>query len=250
MKIMHKTVFGQWGRLITGLMALCLASQAMAGITLARTRVVYPLSQTDVSLQLNNDRPAPSLAQAWIDEGDPNSTPADSKAPFFITPSIFRMEPKSSQMLRIVYTGQSLPENRESLFWLNVLDVPPNAKNVADRLQFAFRTRIKLFVRPAGLNGSVKESLGQLRWKAVSASTPGQSTMRVTNPSPYYLSFSEFDVQNQGQALRNEQGGMVAPFSTAILSLTGQKPLQPGAKVNYKAIGDLGEALPGTATLH
>ncbi len=250
MKIMHKTVFGQWGRLITGLMALCLASQAMAGITIVRTRVVYPLSQTDVSLQLNNDSPAPSLSQAWVDEGDPNSTPADSKAPFFITPAIFRMEPNASQMLRIVYTGQSLPDNHESLFWLNVLDVPPNAKEVTNRLQFAFRTRIKLFVRPAGLKGSVEEASAQLRWKVASSQKTGERAMEVTNSSPYYISLSEFEVQSHGQLLKNERGGMIAPFSTAVLQVAGGGGLQSGAKVNYKAIGDLGEALPGTATLN
>lgn len=250
MKIIYKTAFAHLTSLTIGLVALCLTSQAMAGITLARTRVVYPLSQTDVSLQLNNVSDSPSLAQAWIDEGDPNSTPGDSKAPFFIAPAIFRMESNASQMLRIVYTGKSLPVDRESLFWLNVLDVPPNAKNVANRLQFAFRTRIKLFVRPVGLNGSVKEAIAQLRWKAVSAPKPGQSGISVNNPSPYYLSFSEFEVQSQGQTLKNELGGMVAPFSTAVLSVAGNNPLQPGAKVSFRAIGDLGEALPGTATLN
>lgn len=250
MKTFNKPTLSNVANLIIGLVALCLTSHALAGITIATTRVVYPLSQTDVSLKLNNDSPAPSLAQAWIDEGDPNSTPADSKAPFFITPAIFRMEPNASQMLRIVYTGKSLPRDRESLFWLNVLDVPPNAKNVTNRLQFAFRTRIKLFVRPDSLNGSVKEAAAQLRWKAASDQKPGQSAISVTNGSPYYLSFSEFSVQSQGQTLKNEQGGMVAPFSTSILTVAGPGALQTGMKLSYKAIGDLGEALPGTATLN
>jgi len=57
-------------------------------------------------------------------------------------------------------------------------------------------------------------------------------------------------VQSEGQTLKNDKGGMVAPFSTSILSVTGQKPLSSGAKVTYKAIGDLGEALPGSATLN
>lgn len=245
-----KPTFKNITHLIIGLAALCLTSQAMAGITITKTRVVYPLTQTDVSVQLNNQSSSPSLSQAWIDEGDPNSTPGESKAPFFITPAIFRMEANSSKMLRIVYTGKSLPTDHESLFWLNVLDVPPNEKSVTNRLQFAFRTRIKLFVRPAGLKGNIKEAVSQLRWKAASAQKSGESAMTVTNSSPYYLSFSEFAVQSEGQTLKNDKGGMVAPFSTSILSVTGQKPLSSGAKVTYNAIGDLGEALPGSATLN
>ncbi|MEN2733548.1 fimbria/pilus periplasmic chaperone [Escherichia coli] len=47
-----------------------------------------------------------------------------------ITPPIFRMDSKSGQTVRIVYTGESLPKDRESLFYLNVLDIPakPRAK--------------------------------------------------------------------------------------------------------------------------
>lgn len=38
------------------------------------------------------------------------------------------MEPKSGQTIRIVYTGESLPQDRESLFYLNVLDIPAKPK--------------------------------------------------------------------------------------------------------------------------
>lgn len=46
-----------------------------------------------------------------------------------------------------------LPNNKESLFYLNVLDIPPNnpanaGKNV---IKFAMQNRIKLFYRPSGI---------------------------------------------------------------------------------------------------
>lgn len=240
-------MFKKLTTLCTGLMVLLMTSQAMAGITIAKTRVIYPIGSAEVSVQLNNSSPAPAMAQAWIDEGDANSSPGDSKAPFFITPAMFRMAANQSQLLRIVFTGKPLPADRESLFWLNVLDVPPNAKGDSNRLQFAFRTRIKLFMRPAGLSGNMKEAAGTLRWQAV----PSQKgAISVTNPSPYYLSFSEIDVQSQGQTLKNERGGMVAPFSTAVLSVPTLNSLSPGTKLHYQAIGDLGEALAGSAILH
>ncbi|HGM5492539.1 TPA: molecular chaperone [Serratia fonticola] len=233
--------------LFVGLITLLMTSQAMAGITIANTRVVYPVGTAEVSVQLNNNSSAPAMAQAWVDEGDANSSPSDSKAPFFIAPAIFRMAPNQSQMLRVVFTGKPLPVDRESLFWLNVLDVPPEAKTTANHLQFAFRTRIKLFIRPAGLVGSVKEAAGTLRWQAIPSK---KGAMSVTNSSPYYLSFSEIDVQSQGKTLKNEGGGMVAPFSTTILTVQSQNALSSGSKVHYLAIGDLGEALPGSASLN
>ena len=56
---------------------------------------------------------------------DVHSTPESVDAPFLITPPLFRMDAQKEQSLRIVYTHDQLPADRESLFWLNVLEVPP-----------------------------------------------------------------------------------------------------------------------------
>ena len=45
--------------------------------------------------------------------------------PFTMVPPLFRLDPKKGQMLRIVYTQEPLATDKETLFWLNVLEVPP-----------------------------------------------------------------------------------------------------------------------------
>lgn len=77
-----------------------------------------------INVRLNNGDSTPSLIQAWLDTGDPSSPPDSVRVPFIITPPVFRMEPLSGQTMRIMYTGEKLPADRESLFWLNVLDIP------------------------------------------------------------------------------------------------------------------------------
>lgn len=63
------------------------------------------------------------------------------------------MEPKRGQTVKVMYTGATaLPKDRESVYWFNVLEVPPKPKDAqADKnlLQLAFRTRIKLFIARA-----------------------------------------------------------------------------------------------------
>ncbi|MGE8475823.1 MAG: molecular chaperone, partial [Paraburkholderia hospita] len=117
------------GRLLAGVGVACalFAGVAQASVTIGGTRVVYPLDQREVTVKLNNDSRAPSLVQVWMDDGNVDTKPGDSKAPFVITPPIFRMDAGKSQTLRVMYSGDALPQDRESVYWLNVLDVPPKA---------------------------------------------------------------------------------------------------------------------------
>lgn len=53
-----------------------------------------------------------------------------------------------------MYTGEPLPADRESLFWMNVKAIPSLDEKLANEntLQIAIQSRIKLFYRPSGLS--------------------------------------------------------------------------------------------------
>jgi chaperone protein EcpD len=234
------------------LAAALLAGHADASVTIGGTRVVYPLAQREVTVKLDNDSKAPSLVQVWIDDGKADTAPGESKAPFMVTPPIFRMEPQKSQTLRVIYTGDALPADRESVFWLNVLDIPPKPTGEAaesNTLQFAFRTRIKIFARPAKLEGQPEDAPAQLSWKLVPDPDGEGQALSVTNPTPYHVSFSEFAVDGGGHSFKNDTGGMVAPEGTTVLAVPDMDGMDAGAKVHFTAISDYAAALPGEATL-
>ncbi|WP_405083874.1 fimbrial biogenesis chaperone [Paraburkholderia caribensis] len=190
------------GRLLAGAGVACalFAGAAQASVTIGGTRVVYPLDQREVTVKLNNDSRAPSLVQVWMDDGNVDAKPGYSKAPFVITPPIFRMDAGKSQTLRVMYSGEALPQDRESVYWLNVLDVPPkaDARPDANTLQFAYRTRIKVFVRPPKLQGTPDEAPRQLDWKVVPAPEGKGQALAVSNPTAYHVSFSEISVSSSG----------------------------------------------------
>ena len=229
-----------------GLVAALLAGSAGASVTVGGTRVVYPLENREVTVKLTNDRAEPSLVQVWMDKGNADAKPGEASAPFVITPPIFRMDSKKSQTLRMMYTGDALPQDKESVFWLNVLDVPPNtAKNVdVNTLQFAFRTRIKVFARPKGLPGTPEEAAGKVSWTVVPAADKKGFEVKVTNPTAYYVSFSEIDVVGGSQTFENDVGGMVEPRGTAQFPIKNLNAVPANAHVKYKAISDFGGALP------
>lgn len=120
---------------------------ASGAVVITGTRVIYPAAEKEVSVKMNNNGSSPVLVQSWIDNGDRRSTPENAKAPFFITPPVNRVNAGRGQVLRIRYTGETLLQDKESVFYLNVLEVPPKVKNAdgQNMLHMAFRSRLKLF---------------------------------------------------------------------------------------------------------
>lgn len=111
---------------ITGLFSL----YSHASVVIMGTRVIYPEGQRSINVRLSNDELSPSLVQSWMDTGDVSASPDSVNVPFIITPPVFRIEPHTGQTLRIIYTGEKLPHDRESLFWLNVLDIPAKPQKI------------------------------------------------------------------------------------------------------------------------
>jgi len=226
------------------LVALCLyVPGADASVVIGGTRVVFPAGQGEVTVRLSNTAAHPALVEAWIDDGDVQSTPETANTPFLITPPLFRIEANKDQSLRILYVAgaKPLPTDRESLFWLNVLEIPPKPTGAAaDRntLQFAIRSRLKLFYRPATLPGDALKAPDQLTFKAV-ADGDG-AALEVHNPTPYYITISKLSLGANGKPIPGAEG-MVAPFGNLRLPLRGEAHAPvAGTPIVFTTINDYG----------
>lgn len=227
--------------------AVCLwAPAAHASVVIDGTRVVFNASRGEASVRLTNKSTRPALVEVWIDKGNMRSTPDSVHTPFLITPPLFRMNAHKEQSLRILHVqGQKpLPADRESLFWLNVLEVPPKPTGAAahaNTLQFAIRTRIKLFYRPAHLPISRPKAPGKLTW-TTNVGKHGVM-LEVHNPTPYYLTFNKVTLTVGGHP-QNAKTGMVAPYGNLDLAVPGltQAPAS-GAQVTYYTLNDYGVAI-------
>lgn len=151
-------------RLIALTLALSGAAAGHASVVIGTTRIIYPQRDKEVTVRLESKNQAPVLVQVWLDSGDEHSTPDRATVPFIATPPIFRMDPGKQQVVRLAYTGDTLPTEQESLFWLNLLEVPAHSQE-ANQLQLAFRSRIKLFFRPSNLPSGVDAAPGKLQWR-------------------------------------------------------------------------------------
>lgn len=227
-----------------------LPTLAQASVVIGATRVIYPAKEPEVTLRLTNPGPAPALVQAWVDSGDTSSAPSNVHVPFIVTPPMSRIDPSKAQTLRIVYTGEPLPTDRESVFWLNVLDIPPkpSAEEAnTNKIQLAFRTRIKLFFRPTGLQGKPEEAPAQLSWQLIHKD--GKLAIQTHNPTPFHVSLTEVHVHSGGQIASFDEGDMVGPGKTRVFPLKGQAADIPGASVHHRSLNDYGGPMEGETLL-
>lgn len=206
------------------------------------TRVVYPAQESEVTVGLANKSSAPSLVQVWIDAGDRTSTPESAKVPFAISPPIFRLDPDKGGSVRVVYTKEALPADKESLFFLNVREIPAKSNDGSNMLQFSVRNRIKLFFRPARLPGSAAGAANQLAWKLVDGEAGKGVALQVTNPTPYYVNFSKIGLSvGERSFAATGKGGMVAPGATTVFPMTDLANRPAGdAKAQFNVINDDG----------
>jgi len=238
------------GALAASVLALgsMLPFAAHASVVIAGTRVIYNAADSEVTLKLSNVGKAPALTQVWLDKGDPHADPSTLDLPFMITPPMSRIDPGKGQTVRVLYTGEPLAKDRETAFWLNVLEVPPKptaAQAGANYVQLAFRSRIKFFFRPDGLPGSADDAPGKLVWRLDTASA--KPALTVANPTPYHITIIEAHVGAEPNAPTFDEGTMVEPGGQQTLRLSG--PVRAGAKVMFTTINDYGGPVHHEATL-
>lgn len=228
---------------IASLMIACVFSMpALASVTITGTRIIYPASEKEVTVRLDNRSERPALVQAWIDNGDPNQPLDKIDVPFVLLPPVFRMEANKGQTLRIVVTGSTFPSDKESLFWLNVLDIPPRDKIFADKnqLQMAIRSRIKLFYRPAALDYKGAEAAASgLIWRKGNKS----NQLTAFNNSPYHISVAQITAEDTaGHKVISEKGDMLLPGGSKDFILKGASVNQIKSTFEYQYLDDFGAA--------
>ncbi|MGP2872363.1 fimbrial biogenesis chaperone, partial [Serratia ureilytica] len=105
---------------------------ASASVTLGGTRIVYEESKKEANISVSNqDKNSPVLIQTWVE----NFSPDDKKeVPFIVTPPLFRLEAEQENILRIIYSGDNLPQHKESIYWLSVRSIPSTQKSKENKL--------------------------------------------------------------------------------------------------------------------
>lgn len=166
-------------RLLT-LVSLCVSNVGFSAVSLDRTRVVVSGDEKKISMSISNDdKKKPYLAQAWLEDKDGKKI----NSPLRISPPVQRLDPGKKSFITVTPTSEviKLPQDRESLFYFSMREIPPKSDK-PNVLQVALQTKIKLFYRPVGVfiekNTRIDERLTLL---------VKDGGYIVKNPTPFHI---------------------------------------------------------------
>lgn len=215
-------------------------TSAIAGISLDSTRVVIEsndaLRGATIGVTSSASSTTPYLVKAQVTR---DTAGEKIQSPFIATPSLFRLEPGSTNQVLIIKKPGSdeLPNDRESVFYFRAVAMPAGDKQttikspvVGGMLQVSTATVIKLFYRPASLPMQQKQAMSMLQF---SSSVKG---IKVTNPTPYFITLAELKVAGKKVPLSVTSGNtMIAPFGSQLYTHAPQQ-----GRVEWKALNDYG----------
>lgn len=221
------------------------SGSACSGVTITGTRIIFSGAEREATVRTINRGGEPVLVQVWVDDGSKNADINSMVVPFTVTPPVYRIDQGKGQSVRLIYNGMKLPDDRESVYWFNLLEIPAvnETYQQKDRLELAFRTRIKIFYRPASLTMDSTANADKLRWTVKGSGKSGR--VIVNNPTPYYFNFGQMQA-SAGNSVSPLTFGMVAPYSEAVFSPAGDQGLPQNIRsINFELLNDHGSAIAG-----
>lgn len=201
------------------------ASSSLAGIVVGGTRIIFTSDNPDATISVySKEISMPYLVQVWV---DPFNKEDKSKPPFAVIPPVSRLEAGQEKILRIIKTAGELPNDRESVFWFNVKNIPPSGANKGtSKLEIAIKTRIKLFWRPASIKLIPEKAFSKVKWHRQG------SQLVVENMNPIHINIMDVTVDGKDVPLN-----MIRPFETQTLPLPAGSA---GHSLVWRFINDYG----------
>lgn len=209
-----------------------MAQPGFAVVNVEATRVVFNAGEMVSSVNLINSGETPALVQLWFDEGDISTSPEEARTPVIALPPVFRLQPGELRDVKLqLISRDNLPRDKESLYWLNIYQVPPNTVSPGNekRVILPLRLRLKVFIRPSSVS-SLQEGDGkklQFGFK-----DDNRNVVIINNPSPWFMTISSFNVGNE-----KNDGIFLAPGESKVIAL---KDKIYSTKVQYEIVNDNG----------
>lgn len=217
------------GKLSKNIIAVCalmsISYGAMASLAADQTRYIFRGDQDALNITVtNNDKVNTFGGQAWVD----NIIEKDTRPTFVTTPSFFKVKPMGQQTLRVIMASDHLPQDKESIYWINLQDIPPALKG--NGIAVALRTKMKLIYRPTAL---LKGRAGAE--EGISLQTMPNGKYTLVNSTPYIFCIGSL-IDNSGKKIDvdNESAQKLLMF------MPGDKVNVNKAVVKVDALDDYG----------
>lgn len=225
-------VFMGLKKILTGIGLLITSFSVVAdgGVGLGATRMVYHTQDKMASMPvINSTSNQHYLINSWVEDSDEVKT-----KDLIVTPPLYLSEPNSENALRVIKVLDNFHNDREKLYYLNVKSIPSSKGEIeADKntLQFAILSRIKIFVRPPGLE-RMDELENKLAFKIIN------NDAIISNPTPYYMNMVNVFLDDK-------------KVDSITLQPFGQKTMDKGTKkIKFQLVNDYGALTKVKEVIH
>lgn len=199
--------------LLAAALSLTMGSQSMAAFVLNGTRFIYEEGKKNISFEVTNKSDKTYGGQVWVD-----NTSQGEDVYIVPSPPFFKVDANQKQIIRLMNVNDSLPKDRESLFWLNVQEVPPKPKDTEGNvLSIAMNTQVKLIYRPKQLIDKREDAEKQIQV----VNRDGQTWLK--NPTPYYFALTGVKENGKIVQLPASVAGDIARFAPQSEVALGKK---------------------------
>ncbi|MFH0289277.1 molecular chaperone [Vibrio owensii] len=222
---------------------------AHANIVMTGSRIIYPEGEPFVNVYLKNKSKNVFMAQSWFENED-GTKANQNEVPFVVLPPLAKIEPQRGQTLRIIKgIEKALPQDQESVFYFNFLQIPSNAAIAevaasSNKIVVTVKHKVKLFYRPKQVINYNRNWEKDFQVQLINYQD-GIAKVRLVNKQPLHVSLSgNMFIEHLGEKWFSETK-MISPNSYQDFTFKNLK-IKKGDKANFLVtiISDQGALIP------
>ncbi|MFN1513909.1 fimbrial biogenesis chaperone [Vibrio owensii] len=222
---------------------------AHANIVMTGSRIIYPEGEPFVNVYLKNKSKNVFMVQSWFENED-GTKANQNEVPFVVLPPLAKIEPQRGQTLRIIKgIEKALPQDQESVFYFNFLQIPSNAAIAevaasSNKIVVTVKHKVKLFYRPKQVINYNRNWEKDFQVQLINYQD-GIAKVRLVNKQPLHVSLSgNIFIEHLGEKWFSETK-MISPNAYQDFTFKNLK-IKKGDKANFLVtiISDQGALIP------
>ncbi|MBU2899243.1 fimbrial biogenesis chaperone [Vibrio hepatarius] len=212
---------------VCSVLLLCATLPSYAALILNGTRYIYEEGTSRKQVTITNNSEDKMGAQIWIESYDDvkGNNLYTGEGHFTASPSLIKIDSKKKVQVNLVNIIDDLPKDHESIYWLNVQEIPQKSDVDAPAVVFAQRIKVKLIYRPKGLGERYEAENKQLV-------LCDKGNVRFENDTGFIFSPLSYSIEGKKTTFTN----VLLPGET-VLSDTGKSCPE---KISLELINDFG----------
>ncbi len=203
---------------------LVFSCASQAGVGLSQTRIIIEEETNSATITARNDDNKSYLVASFITQQLNSKTAFEGY--FVITPSIFKLEPKQRNIIKIKAITSKFSKDKETMYYFHSRNIPEMNKD--DGVKVGLESVIKIFYRPANLTMPQETAFSGVTIKST------EKGVKLINNSPYYINLAGLYINNKSVKL-DKKNNVIAPY-TEVNYFSQMK----NGSIKWAVINDLG----------